>query len=49
MHAELTAMWAQADKKIEGREARPAHDHVFTWPDGTRFKADWVTHEFDVW
>jgi len=42
----LTAMHRQARKVVAGGEVLPKDVYVFTWPNGERFKADWISHEF---
>ena len=46
--ANLTAMYADVPKVVEGGEHRPKYPHVFTWDDGQAFKADWATHRFHM-
>jgi integrase len=46
VHAALSEMWQAAPKRIEDGRVCPQSPYVFTWPDGTPFKADWTTHEF---
>ena len=43
----LTALWAEAPKRLEDGQVGPASPHVFTWPDGQPFKPDWITHWFN--
>lgn len=46
VRAILQAMYEQAPKVIRDGKAVPSETYVFCWPDGKRFEADWVTHEF---
>jgi integrase len=50
MHAtvrkELGALYADVAKVVEGGQRRPKFPHVFAWPSGKPFRADWTTHEF---
>jgi integrase len=43
----LTALWAEAPKRVDDGQVGPASPHVFTWPDGQPFKPDWITHWFN--
>jgi len=43
----LAQLWNQAPKKVDVGQIVPTTPHVFTWPNGRPFKADWITHEFD--
>lgn len=39
-------MYDQTPKRIDGQRIVPKFSHVFTWPDGKRYKGDWVTRTF---
>ena len=42
----LSGLANGAPSKIEDGRLVPALTYVFTWPDGTPYKADWLTHWF---
>ncbi len=44
--AALAGLYAAAPKIVEKGGAKPKATYAFTWPDGSQFVADWVTHEF---
>ena len=46
VRAVLEELYQQVPKVVLEGSARPKCPHVFTWPDGGSFKADWATHEF---
>ncbi len=41
---ELTALFDDVPKAVEGGEQRPKSPHCFTWLDGTPYRADWATN-----
>jgi len=47
VHKALAALRASVPMQVDGGRMVPASPHVFTWPDGKPFKADWLTHEFE--
>jgi len=49
MHPEtktaLQELWNRAPKVLDGRQSFK-HPHVFCWPDGKKFKPNWISIEF---
>ncbi len=43
---QLEALHADIPKLVVDGEVRPKHPHCFTWNDGKKYRADWVTNEF---
>ncbi len=42
----LGRLWAGVPKRIAGGRVVPKIEHVFTWPDGKPFRADWLSVKF---
>ncbi len=42
----LDKMWVAVPKVVMDGQIQPKAPHVFTWPSGRAFGADWVSHEF---